>query len=91
MTKQELIQKHQNLFWYFDKNKLSEISEAVVVEFILNYGNMEALKDLFIVFGKEKTADIFKKSLGNQRNNYFPQVKSFFNLYFQKYVSGYSF
>ncbi len=90
MTKQMLVEKYQSLFWYFDKNKLADISDAVVVEFILNYGDMQALRDVFATFGKENIAEIFKKSIANKRDNYFPQVKHFFHLYFQKYAPEYT-
>lgn len=87
----ELIEKYQHLFWYFDKNKLNEMSDNVLVEFILNYGDMQALKDIFITFEKKEVAKIFYQAIQNERNNYFPQVKNFFNLYFQKNVPEYPF
>ncbi len=86
-----LITSYQQLFWYFDKSKLHNISDAVLVEFILNYGDMEAVKRLFEVLGKEAVAKEFSKTIQNHRSNYFPQVKNFFNLYFQKYVPQYPF
>jgi hypothetical protein len=85
------IADYQQLFWYFDKSKLDSISDAVLVEFILNYGDLEAVKRLFEVLGKEKVAKEFAKAIRNNRNNYFPQVSNFFNLYFRKYVPQYPF
>lgn len=85
------IANYQQLFWYFDKSKLDSISDAVLVEFILNYGDLEAVKRLFEVLGKENVAKEFSKTIQNNRTNYFPQVSNFFNLYFRKYVPQYPF
>ena len=46
-NKIELLDKYQSIFWYFDKSNLHTISDAVMVEFILNYGSLEAVKKLF--------------------------------------------
>ncbi|MFN3315969.1 MAG: hypothetical protein ACK40K_04090 [Raineya sp.] len=91
MTRADLIEKHKFLFWYMDKSKIHTISDAVVVEFILNYGDIQAVKDLLEVLGKEQVARIFAESIKKPRNNYFPQVKNFFHLYFQKNVPEYPF
>ena len=55
MNKQQLAEKYKHLFWYFDKSKLSKMSEAVLIEFILNYGDMMALKDLFETLVKKRS------------------------------------
>ena len=47
-NKIELLDKYQSIFWYFDKSNLHTISDAGMVEFILNYGSLEAVKELFI-------------------------------------------
>jgi len=91
MDKQQFIEKHRHLFWYFDKSKLNEMSNQVLVEFILSYGDMQAIKELFELLGKETTAEIFASTIKNERNNYFKEVKNFFHLYFQKYVPQYPF
>ncbi len=91
MNRQELLEKYNDLFWYFDKSRLRETSDVALVEFILNYGDMRAVKDLFETLGKEKTAYEFAKAAFKERNNYFPQVVNFFDLYFKKNVSGYPF
>ena len=40
----EYIRKHSSLFWYIPEDKKEDISEDVLVEFILNYGTMEDVK-----------------------------------------------
>ncbi|MCC5946012.1 MAG: hypothetical protein JJT94_13865 [Bernardetiaceae bacterium] len=91
MNRQEFIEKYKHLFWYLDKQKLTQISDAVLVEFILNYGDLTSVKELIAVFGIEKVAQDFANSVRNKRHNYFPQVKNFFELYFQKHVPQYPF
>lgn len=91
MKKQDLINNYQHLFWYVKKSELRNISDNVLVEFILNYGSMQAVKDLLETLGKEQVAKEFSKAIKEKRINYFPQVKHFFNLYFQKNVPQYPF
>ncbi len=91
MDREKLIEKNSSIFWYFDKSKLSEMSDAVLVEFILNYGDLDAVRELFSALGKEKTARIFAQALKSKRDNYLPLVKNYFDLYFRKNVSGYPF
>ena len=90
-NKTALLDKYQSLFWYFDKSNLHTISDAVMVEFILNYGSLEAVKELLTVLGTEGVAKEFSKSIQKNRHNYFPQVQHFFNLYFSKNVPEYPF
>lgn len=90
MSKTELIQKYSSLFWYFDKSKIEDISDDVLVEFILNYGDLEAVRELFKTLEINKVAQIFKNKAYSERSNYFPQVKNYFNLVFQKHVPEYT-
>ncbi|MDX1903379.1 MAG: hypothetical protein SFU27_04400 [Thermonemataceae bacterium] len=91
MELQQIIEKNKHLFWYFDKKKLDKITKPILIEFILNYGDMTALRELLETLGKEEVAREFAKAIKNDRHNYFPQVKNFFHLYFQRYVPQYPF
>lgn len=91
MSKAEFIDNNQHLFWYIKKDALHNISDAVLVEFILNYGNMQAVKDLFAIMGETAVAKEFSKAIKANRSNYFPQVQNYFNLYFKEYVPQYPF
>ncbi len=91
LNRSTLIEKHKNLFWYFDKSKLDQMSDDTLTEFILNYGNMEAVKDLFAVIGRKAAAEAFSKSARQERQNYFPEVRVFFDMYFKRHVFGYPF
>ena len=91
MSKSDFIKNNQHLFWYLNKNDLPNINYAVLVKLILNYGNMQSVKDLFNVLGEEKVTKEFSKAIQANRSNYFPQVKNYFDLYFKKYVPQYPF
>ncbi len=70
MTREELIQKNKDLFWYIRKDALKEMSDDVLVEFIMNYGDMEALRDLINVLGIEKLRIVYNNVQGRRVGNY---------------------
>ncbi len=81
------IERNSDLFWHFDKKKLSDLSDAVVVEYILNFGDESTVKELIDILGVDRTAEIFfKNTKGKTRKNYFPQVENFFRLYFSRHA-----
>lgn len=82
----KFIHKHSSLFWYISEKEKENLSIEAVVEAILNYGNRESIKELFDLFGLEKVSQIFNQQLSKKRNNYFPPVKNFFTLYFNRHV-----
>lgn len=90
MTKIEFIQKYSNIFWHISPNKKNDISNDVLIEYILNYGDLNAVKELFDTMSIETVSEIFKINAFKERTNYFPQVKNYFNLVFIKHVPGYS-
>ena len=91
MTRNSLIEENKSLFWDFDKTQLNTMSDSVLIEFILNYGTIQDVKALFEVLGKENVAQEFGSKIKNERNNYFPLVRNFFDLYFRRNVPKYPF
>jgi hypothetical protein len=88
---EQYIEKRKELFWSIHDSKKKNISEAVLVEMILNYGTLEDVRELFDVLGLQRTAEVFYQATENQqRKNYFPQVENFFKLYFDRHVRQYS-
>ncbi|HCE58513.1 MAG TPA: hypothetical protein DER09_11960 [Prolixibacteraceae bacterium] len=84
-----LIRKYSHLFWYIPDDKKEEIDNEVLVEFILNYGDMDAVKDLFRVLGVKETARVFFDSVNKserRKGNYQELTMNFFTLYFSKYA-----
>lgn len=82
------ICKHAVLFWYSPEDKAETVSDELLVETILNYGDMEAVRELFKVMGTLQAATIFRGMTGRKQLNYFPEIWNFFNLYFNRYAPG---
>ena len=90
MTREELIQKNKDLFWYIRKDALNEISDDVLVEFIMNYGDMEALKDLIHVLGIEKLRIVYNNIQGRRVGNYKVESLNYLKIIIENYVPQYS-
>jgi len=82
MTKDKFVSQKTALFW--DSKHPENLSDASIVEKVLNYGDFDDVLDLFSAYSKEKVAQIFYKQVSSKRNNYRPEIKNYFNLYFQK-------
>jgi hypothetical protein len=85
------IRKHSSLFWYIPEDKKEDISHDVLVEFILNYGDMDAIKELFNILGKSVVADHFFKSVNlseRRKGNYFELTLNYFTLLFNRYAQS---
>lgn len=80
MTVNIIIKNKPYLAWYVkDPEKLSEES---VLEHVLNYGNWDDVQQFIKIKGKDKTTELFKKTLTNKRVNYSPAIQSYFSRYF---------
>jgi hypothetical protein len=87
MTLHQLIKRKPYLVWYV-KN-LENLSEASIVENILNYGDWDDVRDMIKIVGMGKTARIFReRSIPDKfgRQNYRPEIKHYFQLYFDKHA-----
>jgi len=85
----EFIRQHRALFWYIPEDKKEDISEDVLVEFVLNYGDIEAVKSLFSLLGIEKVAEIFFNSINlseRRKGNYHELTLNYFTILFNKYA-----
>jgi len=85
----QFVSENKHLFWYTPENQLESISTELLVETILNYGDLDAVKKLFGLMGKETVAKIFfsiiNKSQRNS-NNFHEVTRNYFSLMFEKYV-----
>ena len=83
--KHDFLERNQAIFWHFDKSKLDKLPDDIIVEYILNYGNLNDVKELFSILGIKEVANIFfKNTLNRKRTNYLPEVSNFFTLYFKR-------
>ena len=90
MNIHQFIKERPYLVWYVDRKKLNQLNEESIVEHVLNYGNWDDVQEMIKILGIRKTAEIFRhKSMPDKfgRQNYRPEIKHYFNLYFHKYIS----
>ena len=84
------IDDHQHLFWYSPAPKSETVSDELLVEMILNYGNMNELRGLFNVMGINGVAKIFFDSIAKserRKGNYYELTVNYFTLFFNRYAS----
>lgn len=85
----DFIKKNSSLFWYTPEDELNNISNELLVETILNYGDMIAVKELLRLMGRDKVAKIFFDMINiseRRMNNFNELTINFFSLVFSKYV-----
>jgi hypothetical protein len=78
------IKENSSLFWYTPEKEKENIGEELLVETILNYGDMEAVKKLFSILSTSTVAKVFFGLQGRKKLNYYPEIYNFFSLYLKK-------
>lgn len=87
MKLNEFIKKRPYLIWY-TKN-YDGLSAESIVEATLNYGDWDDVQKLIRILGMRRTAEIFRKKSKKSRMgrcNYRPEIKNYFQLYFNKHA-----
>ena len=85
----QYISEHKGLFWYTPESKLHTISSSFLVETILNYGDMDAVRNLFEIMGIDNVAKIFFEDTDRskrRKNNYQELTLNYFTLLFNRYA-----
>ena len=80
----DFVRKRKHLFW--STKNYDGLSEGSIVEAILNYGNMNDVRELISLLGIQKVAEIFYKQTHRMRINYDPKIVNYFSLFFKKYA-----
>ena len=80
------IREHSELFWYTPEDKKEEISEELLVETILNYGDLDTVLKLIELMEIKKVSEIFFNAEGRKKLNYYPEIYHFFSLFFTRYA-----
>ena len=80
----DFVKKRKHLFW--STRNYDGLSNGAVVEAILNYGDMNDVRELIALLGMQVVAKIFYEDTNRARVNYRPEVINYFQLYFQKYA-----
>lgn len=86
MTRAQLIEKNKNLFWYTPEDKKQDISDALLIERIMNDGSLDDYRDMVATLGIEHVAEVFFAVKGRQKANYYPEIYNFFSLVLAKYA-----
>ena len=81
---QEFIKQKPYLIWYV--KDFDRLSEESIVEHVLNYGDWDDVQEIIKILGMEKIAKIFRIKSVQPRSNYRPEIKNYFQLYFNKYA-----
>jgi len=84
MTVGDFVRKRKYLFW--STKNYDGLSKEAVVEGVLNYGDMNDVRELIALLGIQEVAKIFRENTNRARINYRPEVVNYFQLYFQKYA-----
>ena len=90
MTREDLIARTAHLFWYLDRGKLNSISDAVLVEFIINHGTWQDVADLIQVLGYEKLRRIYDGLDERHKGNYFAPALNLYQRLLAHRASQYS-
>lgn len=83
------ISKYSDIFWYIPEDKKENLSLDVIVEFILNYGDMNAVNELFSILGIDVVAKHFYNSVNlseRRKGNYHELTLNYFTLLFNRYA-----
>lgn len=84
MTIHNFIKKRPYLIWYI--RDFDSLSEEAIVEAVLNFGDLNDIREMISILGIKKVAKIFRKQIKRKRTNYHPKIMNYFKLYFNKYV-----
>ena len=85
----EFINQNSSLFWYLPEAKKKDISKEFLVETILNYGDMKAVKQLIKLMGIDEVAKHFNaivNSSERKKGNLHELTINYFTLLFNQYA-----
>lgn len=84
MTIGDFVRKRKHLFW--STKNYDGLSKGAIVEAILNYGDMNDVRELVTLLGMQEVAKIFYRNTSRPRINYDPKIVNYFSLFFKKYA-----
>jgi len=87
MTRAEFIEKNKHLFWYIKKEKIQDIGNEVLVEFIFNYGTWDDVKELIKIIGFQELKIVYEATTDRKIGNYIPEMYSLLQRIVYKYAS----
>jgi hypothetical protein len=80
------IKKNEHLFWYTPKKDKKNISDELLMEFVLNYTELPTIKEYFKIVGLKKAKAIFREFKGRKKGNLYPEIYNLFSKYFERFA-----
>ncbi len=84
MTTGDFVRERKYLFW--STKNYDGLSNEAIVEAVLNYGNMDDVRELIVLLGIQEVAKIFRENTSRPRINYDKKIVNYFSLFFEKYA-----
>jgi hypothetical protein len=82
----KFIREHSQYFWYTPEREKENINPELLLETILNYGDMDAVRGLFKAMGIKNAASVFFGVSGRKKMNYYPEIYHYFSLLFKRHA-----
>jgi len=82
----DYIEKHRQLFWYSPQDSRETVSDELLVETMINYGSLKDIRHLFEIMGLQNVATVFRQMTGRKKLNIYPELRHYFELYFDRYA-----
>lgn len=73
-------------FLYTPTDKKEDISDALLVERVLNDGTLEDYHTLLQVLTPQRVAEVFFSATQRQVGNYYPEIRNFYSILLKNYV-----
>lgn len=86
LSRKSFIDKHRKMFWYTPEASKRNISDALLVETILNDGTLDDFRELKQVLTPQRVAQVFFSAVGRKKGNYYPEIRHFFSLVLKPYA-----
>lgn len=80
----DFVKKRKYLFW--STKNYDGLDAAAVLEGVLNYGDMDDVRELLKLIGIKEAAKIFYRDTHRTRVNYDRKIVNYFTLYFNRYA-----
>ena len=81
MSREQIIEKHKNLFWYTPEAEKQNVSDALLVERILNDGTLDDYRELIDALGGKRVAEVFFSAKAGKNRITIPKFIISFHLF----------
>lgn len=78
------IKKNEQLFWHTPAKEKENISDEMLLEYILNYADLPTIKEFFGLMGIQKIQSIFHNLNGRKKGNIYPEIYHLFSEYLKR-------